>query len=246
MNEGLVVEGIAKRFGSVEVMRDVSLEAARGKLTALIGQNGAGKSTLFKILMGLVRPDAGRAALAGRDLLSLPLQEKAKAGLGYLPQECASFEELSIKENLLALLEILPLTKPERKERLSELLELMGLTAISDHPFKFLSRGEQRRLEIAKALAAKPKLLLLDEPFSGLDPRIVEEIAGILEKLAAAGIGILLTDHNIHMTLAFVDQVHLLTNGAILCRGTPAEIAANPEARQWYLGEGFRLENRSM
>jgi len=241
MVEGLQVNGISKRFGSAEILRQVSLAAPLSRITALIGQNGAGKSTLFKILMGLIPADAGQAALSGRDLLGLPLHQKAAAGLGYLPQECASFEELTASENLRALLEILPLSKKERGERLTELVETAGLDKVADRRFKLLSRGEQRRLEIAKALAARPRLLLLDEPFSGLDPRIVEDLARILRRLANEGIGILLTDHNIHMTLAFVEDVFLLANGAIVCHGSPQEIAADEAARRLYLGESFQV-----
>lgn len=241
MTTGLEVFEVSKRFGSAQILRGVSLESPPGRITALIGQNGAGKSTLFKIVMGLIKPDSGRVTLDGRDVLSLPLHKKARAGLGYLSQECGSFGELSVKDNLLAILEILPIDKRERMDRLDELLSLTGIGEIGDRQFNKLSRGEQRRLEIAKALATRPRILLLDEPFSGLDPRIIEELEQILLKLAADKIGILLTDHNAHMTLSFVEHVYLLAGGKIVCDSPPGDIVSNKDARRLYLGQKFSL-----
>jgi lipopolysaccharide export system ATP-binding protein len=238
---GLEIQDVSKRFGGAEILRQVSLSAPPGGITALIGQNGAGKSTLFRIIMGLVRPDSGRAFMDGRDILSLPLHLKAGAGLGYLPQECASFDELTAEQNLLALLEVMPLDKIERQERLGRLLSLTGIEEVAGRRFKVLSGGEQRRLEIAKALAGSPRILLLDEPFSGIDPLVVEELINLFRKLASRGIGILVTDHNVHMTLKFADYVYLLAGRTILCQGTPEYITDNQEAKDIYLGQGFYL-----
>ncbi len=241
MVEGLEIQGVSKRFGAVSVLKNVTLTAPAGRVTALIGQNGAGKSTLFRIVMGLVRADAGSVRLNGREVLKLPLHRKAEAGLGYLAQECASFSELTVRDNLLALLEVLGLGKDSREQRLAELLSLTGLDKISGQLFKTLSGGEKRRLEIAKTLAASPGVLLLDEPFSDLDPRMVEDIITILKGLAQKGLGILLTDHNSHMTLDAADHVYLLARGEILCDGPPREIAADERARKAYFGDRFSL-----
>jgi lipopolysaccharide export system ATP-binding protein len=210
-----------------------------GRITALIGPNGAGKSTLFKVLMGLIRPDAGHAAMDSENILSSPLHERAKLGLGYLPQESASFPDLSVRDNLRALLELLPMDRDARKSRLGQLLEVTGLLPVSGRAARWLSGGENRRLEIAKALATTPRILLLDEPFSGLDPGIVEEIIQLLADLAARRVGILLSDHNIHMTLNFADHVYLMVFGKVVCSGSPEEIMASDLARKSYLGEHF-------
>jgi lipopolysaccharide export system ATP-binding protein len=239
MAEGLEIRGVSKKFGPVPVLKEISLSAPPGRITALIGQNGAGKSTLFRIVMGLTPATSGRVTMDEADLLKLPLHRKAEAGLGYLAQECASFDELTVAENLTALLEILPLDKPERERRKDELLARTGLAKIQDRPFRMLSGGEKRRLEIAKILSTSPRLLLLDEPFSDLDPRIVEGIIDILKDLAAKGIGILLTDHNCHMTLEVAQYVYLLAEGEIVCEGAPAEIASDERARRLYFGDRF-------
>ena len=241
MLEGLVIDGIRKRFGSLEVLDDVSLDAPCGRVTALVGQNGAGKSTLFRILMGLLTPDGGRAALDGKDILAVPLHGKSGLGLGYLPQESGSFPELTVRENLLAILEILPIPRRERKSRLDELLRRVGLAEAADRRASVLSGGEQRRLEIAKALAGRPRVLLLDEPFSGLDPRIIEDLAAILRDLTGAGVAVLLTDHNVHMILGFADHSFLLAGGRVVVEGTPSDLVASDAARNLYLGDGFSL-----
>jgi len=241
MVEGLIVEDIRRRFGDREVLAGVSLEAPSGRITALVGENGAGKSTLFRILMGLLRADAGRATLDGRDVLAVPLHEKRDLGLGYLPQESGSFPELTVKENLLAILEVLPIPRRERAARLDELLRLAGLAPAAGRRYGVLSGGEQRRLEIAKALAGRPRALLLDEPFSGLDPRIIEELAALLRRLSEEGVALLLTDHNVHMTLGFVDHAWLLAGGRIVVDGPPAALVESDAARRLYLGEGFSI-----
>ncbi|MFQ5503616.1 MAG: ATP-binding cassette domain-containing protein [Planctomycetota bacterium] len=228
--------GIAKHFGATRVLEDVSLQVPARSITALIGQNGAGKSTLFKILLGLVPADRGRASLAGQELLGLPLHEKSSLGLAWLPQECSSFPELTVRENLLALLEVLPIDRGEARERHARLLALTGLEEIAGRRFRLLSAGEQRRLEIAKVLATDPRMLLLDEPFSGLDPRIIKELARMLAELAERGIGILLTDHNVHAALDLAESVHLLAGGRVLCSGPPRQVLENPDAQRVYLG----------
>ena len=239
---GLHVEHVARRFGSTVVLQDVTLEAPPGRITALIGQNGAGKTTLFRILMGLTAPDAGSATLDGKDLFALPLHRKAEAGLGYLPQECASFPELTVRQNLLALLELFPLATADRRARLDELLALTHITSLADRRFDRLSAGEQRRLEIAKAFVAHPRILLLDEPFSGLDPCIVEDIEVILHRLTDQGVGILITDHNAHSIVKAAAYAFLLVNGGILCEGTPDTLLQQPEARRLYFGEAFSCQ----
>jgi lipopolysaccharide export system ATP-binding protein len=236
---GLVVSAVAKRFGRVSVLESVSLTARPGTITALLGPNGAGKSTLFHIVMGLVSADAGTAEIDGQQLLALPLHKKHAAGLGFLSQTSASFPELTVRENLLALLELFPLPRDERNHRLENLLERMGLKPLEDRRYGLLSGGEQRRLEIAKALTAKPRMLLLDEPFAGLDPFIVEGLSKTIRALAAEGVGVLLTDHNVYVTLAFVDHAYFLAGGRIICEGTPAELSANTVVRSQYLGAGF-------
>lgn len=241
MASGLETSGIEKRFGANPVLQGLSLAVPPGRVTALVGQNGAGKSTFFRVLMGLLSADAGTALVDGRDVLGLPIQRKLGAGLGYLPQDAASFPDLGVERNLLALLEILPIDRKDRRARSRELLSLVGLEAVADRLYKHLSGGEQRRLEIAKALAGRPRVLLLDEPFSGLDPRIVEELAALLGGLAEDGVAILLTDHNVHMTLAFVDHAYLLAGGRALREGTPREVAESDEAKRLYLGESFTL-----
>jgi len=242
MKSGLEIQGISRRFGSNQVLRNVSLVAPPGRITALIGQNGVGKTTLFRILMGLMTPDSGSATLGGRSILGMPIQKKAEAGLGYLPQECASFPELTVKENLLALLELFPLEPARRKERLGELLAMTGIEEISDRPFRLLSAGEQRRLEIAKAFVSKPEILLLDEPFSGLDPCMVEDLAGIFRGFVSEGVGVLVTDHNVHSILRIAGYAYLLAGGSIVCEGTPPEVLGNSEARRLYFGREFSAQ----
>jgi lipopolysaccharide export system ATP-binding protein len=238
---GLEIENIVKRFGSTEVLRGVSLAAPSGSITALVGQNGAGKTTLFRILMGLLVPDEGAARLNGRNILGLPVQKKSEVGLGYLPQECGSFPELTVRENLLALLELYPLDATQRDARLQELLALTGIAGLAGRRFGRLSAGEQRRLEIAKALVSKPEMLLLDEPFSGLDPCIVDDIADVLRRLVAEGTGILITDHNAHSILKVAEHGFVLANGRIICDGSPGQILEDDEARRVYFGEGFSV-----
>jgi lipopolysaccharide export system ATP-binding protein len=239
MEAGLNIQNVSKSFDRTPVLKGVSLMVPPGRVTALLGPNGAGKTTLFRAVMGLLRPEQGTVTLEGRDILSLPLHKKAAAGMGWLPQECASFDELSVRENMLALLEIMPLSRAERRERLERLLGLLGLGPVADRRYALLSGGERRRLEIAKTLASDPRALLLDEPFSGIDPPAAEEIAAIVKKLAGRGMAVLLTDHNIPMTFAFAEYVYLLVAGEIICEGKPGEMAQNERARSSYLGHAL-------
>jgi lipopolysaccharide export system ATP-binding protein len=239
MTAGLHLEGIRKSFGRTPVLRDVTIDAPTGRITALIGQNGAGKTTLFKILMGLVGADAGRATLGGVDILRLPTGRKGAAGLGYLPQENGSFPELTVARNITAMLELHPLDRKERRERLDELLALVGIGHLADRLCRHLSAGERRRLELAKAFIPRPRILLLDEPFSGLDPCIVEEIVAILRSLAAGGTGILVTDHNAHTMVRVGDFAYLLAEGRIVSQGVPGEMLDGEEARKIYFGREF-------
>ena len=239
MVAGLQVAGVRKRFGRTQVLQDVSIDAPPGRVTALIGQNGAGKTTLFKILMGLVAADGGRASLDGIDILALPTGRKGEAGLGYLPQENGSFPELTVAGNLTAMLELHPLAAGERRKRRGELLELVGLKPLADRLCRHLSAGERRRLELAKAFIARPRILLLDEPFSGLDPCIVEEIVAILRNLARDGVGILVTDHNAHTMVEVGQYAYLLAEGRIVSQGPPRELLAGEEAKRLYFGRGF-------
>lgn len=241
VTDGIEIADVRKRFAATSVLEGVTLSAPSGRLTALLGENGAGKSTLFKILMGLLEPDSGTATLDGADLLGCPLHAKAALGLGYLPQDSASFPDLSARDNLLGILELRIKGREDRTTRLAELLELVGLTNVAEHRYADMSIGEQRRLEIAKAVAISPRALLLDEPFSGLDPLIVEDLAALLTSLAAQDMAVLLTDHNVALTLAFADTIHLLAGGRIVFSGTPAEARASTDAKGLYFGRALEL-----
>jgi len=237
----LTIHKLSKSYGSIRVLEDVSLDALVGRITALIGENGAGKSTLFKIIMGLATADSGRVQFSDKNVLSLPLHEKARIGIGYLAQDAASFDEYSVRENLQFLVELLPISRTEQDLRIGELLDVVGLQKLEHRRYSVLSKGEQRRLEIAKALCTRPSMLLLDEPFSGLDPLIVEELTPVLQSLVTSGMGVLLTDHNIHMTLPIADKVYAIAGGKIICSGSPEEVTTNDAAREHYFGQGFSL-----
>jgi lipopolysaccharide export system ATP-binding protein len=237
----LEVHGICKVLQQTTVLRDASLVAEPGRITGLLGPNGAGKSTLFRIIVGLVDADAGTVKLGARVLSGLPMHARARLGIGYLPQEAASFPELSVAANLMAVVELQERNRAVRSSRVAELLDRVGLAAVAARSYGVLSGGERRRLEIAKALALRPAMLLLDEPFTGLDPRVVEELCSLLRGMVQAGCGILLTDHNVHMAMALVDHAYLIAAGTILAEGTPAELVHLPDARRAFFGYGFRL-----
>jgi lipopolysaccharide export system ATP-binding protein len=232
---------LKKSYRGRKVVDDVNLEIQQGEVIGLLGPNGAGKTTTFYILVGLARPDYGRVLLDGEDITDLPMYLRARSGISYLPQEPSVFRKLTTEENLLAILETLPLTPEQRRDRVEELLAQMGLEGVRYSQAYVLSGGERRRLEIARSLVLSPSFILLDEPFSGIDPLTVVDIQKIISDLSAAGIGVLVTDHNVRETLAVTTRAYIINEGKILYAGTPADLAANSEVRRVYLGEGFRL-----
>jgi lipopolysaccharide export system ATP-binding protein len=245
MSEGatalLRAEGLTKSFVGRRVVDDVTIAVHAGEVVGLLGPNGAGKTTSFHMIVGLTRPDAGRVFLDGADVTSLPMYERARRGIGYLPQEPSVFRKLTVEENILAILETLALTGAERQARLRQLLDELGLAKLAKSKALALSGGERRRLEITRALVISPSFMLLDEPFAGIDPIAVVDIQGIVSQLKRRGIGVLITDHNVRETLGICDRAYIVNEGTVLEEGTPAAIAESPRARQIYLGEKFRL-----
>ncbi|MBE0598797.1 MAG: LPS export ABC transporter ATP-binding protein [Desulfuromonadales bacterium] len=241
MNRRLSARGLCKGYRGRQVVRGVDLEVASGEVIGLLGPNGAGKTTSFYMVVGLVRPDQGKVLLDDFDLTGLPMYQRARAGISYLPQEPSVFRKLTVEENLLAILEGLPLTAAERHARKDHLLEEFRLTHVARSPGFALSGGERRRTEIARALVIEPAFILLDEPFAGIDPIAVSDIQNIIRQLRSRGIGILISDHNVRETLVVCDKAYILNEGEILEYGEPAHIAASPRAREIYLGETFRL-----
>jgi lipopolysaccharide export system ATP-binding protein len=232
---------LSKSYRGRTVVDNVSLEIRQGEVVGLLGPNGAGKTTTFYILVGLARPDFGRVLLDGEDISDLPMYLRARSGISYLPQEPSVFRKLTVEENLLAVLETLPITAEQRRDRVEELLAQMGLEGIRYSKGYVLSGGERRRLEIARSLALQPSFVLLDEPFSGIDPLTVLDLQKIITDLSAAGIGTLVTDHNVRDTLAVTDRAYIIHGGKILSSGTPDELSKDAEVRRLYLGENFRL-----
>ena len=222
-------------------MDRVSLDIQRGEVVGLLGPNGAGKTTSFYMIVGLLQADGGRIFLEGREVTNLPMYKRCRLGMGYLPQESSVFRKLTVEENLLAILETLDLSHDERSARLKELLAELDLTDLARHKAYTLSGGERRRLEITRALVTNPSYLLLDEPFTGIDPIAIGDIQEIVGRLKERGIGVLITDHNVRETLAITDRAYILHNGKILVSGSAAELAQNPTAREIYLGETFSL-----
>jgi lipopolysaccharide export system ATP-binding protein len=220
---------------------DVSISVEQGEVVGLLGPNGAGKTTSFYMIVGLISPDAGGIYLDDRDITSLPMYQRARIGISYLPQEPSVFRKLSVEDNLQAILETLPISNHERRERLALLLEQLGLEKVRNSKGYMLSGGERRRVEIARSLVIRPAFLLLDEPFSGIDPIQVLEIQKIIGDLRRQGIGILITDHNVRETLAVTDRAYIINNGKIFRAGTPAALSSDPEVRRIYLGESFDL-----
>lgn len=232
-----------KRYRGREVVNGLSLEVASGEVVGLLGPNGAGKTTSFYMILGLVPSDGGQISLDGRELTGLPVHSRAKAGLGYLPQEPSIFRNLSVRQNVLAVLELAQpgMGREERGKRADALLEELGVAHLADSKGISLSGGERRRVEIARALASDPAFMLLDEPFAGVDPISVIEIQRIIQHLTERGIGVLVTDHNVRETLRICARAYIVNRGEILATGSPQEILADPAARQVYLGEQFRL-----
>jgi lipopolysaccharide export system ATP-binding protein len=239
--EGLVVQELSKWFRDRKVVDNVSLDIQRGEIVGLLGPNGAGKTTSFHMIVGHLRPDGGRIFLEGKEITDLPMYRRCRLGLGYLPQESSVFRKLTVAENLLAILETLDLSRSERTNRLRQLLAELNLTPLARYPASTLSGGERRRLEITRALVTSPRYLLLDEPFTGIDPIAVGEIQEIVAGLKNRGIGILITDHNVRETLAITDRAYIVYGGKVLVSGTAVELAQDPAARELYLGERFSL-----
>jgi lipopolysaccharide export system ATP-binding protein len=232
---------LKKAYRGRTVVDNVSLEIRQGEVVGLLGPNGAGKTTTFYMLVGLARPDFGQVLLDDEDISDLPMYLRARSGISYLPQEPSVFRKLTVEENLLAVLETLPITAEQRRDRVEELLAQMGLEGIRNSKGYVLSGGERRRLEIARSLALQPQFILLDEPFSGIDPLTVLDLQKIINELSAAGIGALVTDHNVRETLAVTDRAYIIHGGKILSAGTPEELSSDGEVRRLYLGESFRL-----
>ena len=240
----LEARNIVKKYRSRTVVDQVSFEVNRGEIVGLLGPNGAGKTTSFYTVVGLIRPYSGQILLDGQPIQKLPMYKRAQLGIGYLAQEASVFRKLSIEDNILGVLEMTKLSKEERHERLEELLNEFGLQAIRKTRGDLLSGGERRRTEIARALATKPKFILLDEPFAVVDPIAVEDIQMIVSNLKNKNIGILITDHNVHETLAITDRTYLMFEGRILKSGTAEELAADEQVRRVYLGQNFELRAR--
>src|ERR1700722_3447404 len=232
---------LRKSYRGRKVVDNVTLEVQQGEVVGLLGPNGAGKTTTFYILVGLAPTDFGRVLLDGEDITDLPMYLRARGGISYLPQEPSVFRKMTVEENLLAVLETRSLTPEQRRERVEELLAQMGLEGIRYSQAYVLSGGERRRLEIARSLVLSPSFVLLDEPFSGIDPLTVVDIQKIIADLSAAGIGVLVTDHNVRETLAVTNRAYIISDGKILFAGTPAELSTNADVRRIYLGESFRL-----
>jgi lipopolysaccharide export system ATP-binding protein len=238
---GLEVRSIAKSYDKRAVLHDVSLDVHRGEVVGLLGPNGAGKTTCFYSVMGLVKPDSGRIFLDGQDITELPMYRRAILGLGYLPQETSIFRGMTVEENIMAVLEAAEPDKHVRYERVEQLLGEFGLTALRDSPAMALSGGERRRCEIARALAAHPSIMLLDEPFAGIDPISISDIRELVRELKSREIGVLITDHNVRETLDIVDRACIIYDGQVLFAGTPEALVADQEVRRLYLGESFAL-----
>ncbi len=239
--DGLVAEGLERYYGRWRVVNDVTFNVRRGEVVGLLGPNGAGKTTSFYMIVGLLQPNKGRILLEGRDITGEPVYRRARLGLGYLAQEPSVFRRLSVRDNVMAVLETMPLTRAERARRLEGLLEELNLTHLAGRLANKLSGGERRRVEITRALARQPSYMLLDEPFVGIDPIAVAEIQDIVGRLRQRGLGVLITDHNVRETLRITDRAYIMYEGRILLQGTAEELASDPKAREIYLGERFSL-----
>ena len=238
---GLVVEGLRKSYKRRPVVRDVSLSVRRGEAVGLLGPNGAGKTTVFYMITGLIAADSGRISLDGTEITHLPMYRRARLGIGYLAQESSIFRGLTVEENIRAVLELTEGSRDTREEKLRELLDEFSISHLRNSPAVALSGGERRRVEIARALAADPEFMLLDEPFAGIDPIAISDIRKLVRQLTSRGIGVLVTDHNVRETLELIDTALIIHEGQVLTEGTPAEIVANADVRRYYLGADFSL-----
>ena len=239
--EGLVVDNIGKSFRGRPVVKGVSLRLSRGEVAGLLGPNGAGKTTCFYMITGLIPADYGAIYLDGENITAQPMYQRARLGIGYLPQEASIFRGLTVEDNIRAVLEVVEPDRKTRARKLDSLLEEFDIARLRKSPSIALSGGERRRCEIARALASSPTFMLLDEPFAGIDPIAVGDIQDLVKHLKQRGIGVLITDHNVRETLGLIDRAYIAHSGRILTEGTPEEIVANPDARRLYLGEDFRL-----
>ena len=238
---GLVARGLVRDYGRFRVVNDVSFQVRRGEVVGLLGPNGAGKTTSFYMIVGLLQPTSGTIELDGKDITGEPVYRRARTGLGYLSQEPSVFRRLTVRENVLAVLETMKMTRDEREARLKQLLDDLNLTNLANRQAQKLSGGERRRVEITRALARHPSYMLLDEPFVGIDPIAVSEIQDIVARLRDRGLGVLITDHNVRETLRITDRAYIMYEGRILMQGTAEELAQDSKAREIYLGERFTL-----
>ncbi|HNY91304.1 MAG TPA: LPS export ABC transporter ATP-binding protein [bacterium] len=234
--------GLNKIYGKRRVVDQVSIEIRKGETVGLLGPNGAGKTTTFYMIVGMIRPNSGRIFIDDQDITALPMYRRARMGIGYLPQEASVFRRLTVEENILAILETLPLNRSQRHERCAQLLDDLGITRVAKSKAFTLSGGERRRVEICRALVTNPGFMLLDEPFAGVDPLAVEDIQHIVADLKKRGIGVLITDHNVHETLSITDRAYLLYEGKVLKSGSAEFLANDEEARKLYFGEKFKLD----
>jgi len=235
----LETRGLIKKYSGRVVVDGVSIAIGRRSIVGLLGRNGAGKTTTFRMIMGMITPNGGQVVFEGRDVTKLPMYKRARLGMGYLSQEPSIFQRLSVRDNLYAILETMAITRAERTRRADLLIERFGLAEVADSQGRFLSGGERRKLEIARAMVTDPSLILLDEPFSGVDPITVEELQRNIRRLTALGVSILVTDHNVERTLEVVDKAYIIDHGKVIGAGTPAEIIRNPTVKKLYLGSTF-------
>ena len=241
-NTILTAENLIKKYKKRTVVKSVSLEMKQGEIVGLLGPNGAGKTTTFYMIVGMIKPNSGIVSIDGKVITNKPMYKRSRLGISYLPQEASIFRKMSVENNIRAILELQPMKRKERKERLEELLETFNIAHIRKSKGYMLSGGERRRCEIARTLASSPKFVLLDEPFAGIDPIAVEDIMKMVKDLKNQGLGVLITDHNVHETLSITDRAYILIDGNIYISGTAEEIAANEEVKKLYLGENFSLE----
>jgi lipopolysaccharide export system ATP-binding protein len=242
----LRTQALDKFYGRRKVVSDVSLEVNQSEIVGLLGPNGAGKTTTFYMVVGFIKPNAGKVYLENEEITNLPMYKRAQSGIGYLPQEPSVFRKLSVEDNIMAILEMMDLTREERITKMEGLIDEFGLETVRKSKGDTLSGGERRRTEIARSLASDPKFILLDEPFAGIDPIAVEDIQSIVAKLKTRNIGILITDHNVQETLSITDRAYLMFEGKILRAGTAEELAADPLVRKVYLGKNFELKKKQI
>ena len=235
----LETRGLVKRYSGRAVVNQASITIGRHTIVGLLGRNGAGKTTSFRMIMGMITPDSGEVIFEGRDITKLPMYKRARLGIGYLSQEPSIFQRLSVRDNLYAILETMSITKAERNRKADMLIESFALGEVADSQGRFLSGGERRKLEIARAMVTNPSLILLDEPFSGVDPIAVEDLQREIRRLVASGVSILITDHNVERTLEVVDRAYIIDHGKVIGAGEPAEIVRNETVRKHYLGNIF-------